>query len=179
MLDLSSVCWALPSFSLFFLLLFHATHVIHPSSSRFNPLKSYKSSRFKFFCAPLCLLEVSVIGSHWSMCGPVVFAHQGCSRDLNVETKTWSNLRDRDLIKKSETREMKIWGWCRYFQILKKYCYDCEVAIFSHFWHLSHLLWLFLIFKFSRQNTLIYKSFTKPYCCSTQSLKQMYLRPRP
>ena len=49
----------LSSFSLFFLLLFHATHVIHPSSSRFNPPGWG-------FWAPLGLLEVSVIGRHWS-----------------------------------------------------------------------------------------------------------------
>jgi len=28
------------------------------------------------------------------------------------------------------------------------------------------------------KHTLIYKSFTKPYCCSTQNLKRMYLWPR-
>ena len=39
--------------------------------------------------------------------------HQRCSRDLHVSTETWSKV--RDLIEKSETRESKICGLCRYF----------------------------------------------------------------
>jgi len=40
-----------------------------------------------------------------------------------------------------------------FLQILKKYCHDYEVAIFSNFWHFSYLLWLFLICKYSRTKT--------------------------
>ena len=64
----------LSTFSPFFLLLFHATHVIHPSSSRFDP------PRWGFL-GPLGILEVSLIGRHWSVCSPVVFAHFQCGHE--------------------------------------------------------------------------------------------------
>ena len=67
-----SVRWTLSSFSLFFfLLLFHMMHGIHPSSSQFD-------TPGWGFLGPLGLLEMSIIGSAWSMCDPVVFAHLQC-----------------------------------------------------------------------------------------------------
>jgi len=40
-----------------------------------------------------------------------------------------------------------------FLQILKKYCHNYEVAIFSNFSHFSHLVWVFLICKYSRPKT--------------------------
>ena len=36
-------------------------------------------------------------------------------------------------------------------QILKKYCHNHKVAIFSNFWNFSYLLCLLLIYKYNRE----------------------------
>jgi len=45
-----------------------------------------------------------------------------------------------------------------FLQIYKKFCRNCEDAIFLDFWHLFYLIWLFRICEYSRPKT---HSFTK------------------
>ena len=57
----------------------------------------------------------------------------------------------------SKNPRLKNWKFVDYadifLQILKKYCHNYEVAIFSNFSHFYYLVWLFLICKYSRPKT--------------------------
>ena len=105
-------------------------------------------------------------------------------------SETWSNLQDRHLIEKSETQNSKICGLCRYFstnfeKILSQLrsCNFFEfLAFFSPGLGVSYLQIQ------QTKNTLIYKSFTKPYFCRPRQdfkpsrlrlEKWEFLRPRP
>jgi len=58
-----------------------------------------------------------------------------------------------------------------FLQIFKKYCYNYEVAIFCISGIFLPALVVFYLRIQQTKNTLIYKSFTNSYRCSTQSLK--------
>jgi len=105
--------------------------------------------------------------------------HQWCSPDLNIEFETWSNLRDRHLIKKSETQESTICGLCWYFstnfQKILSRLRSCNFFEFLAFF-LPALVVSYLQIQ-QTKNKLIYKSFPKPYLCRPrQDLKPSRLR---
>ena len=76
---------------------------------------------------------------------------------------------------------MKIYSLCQYFsanfQKMLSQLRSCNFFEFLAFF-LPALVFSYLQIQ-QTKNTFIYKSFTKPYFCSAQSLKQMYLWSRP
>ena len=99
--------------------------------------------------------------------------HQRCSRDLHVSTETWSKV--RDLIEKSETRESKISGLCRYFSTNFENIVTTTKLQFFRISGIFPTCFVCLSTNTTEKNTLIYKSFTKPYRCSDQRLMRIFL----
>ena len=78
---------------------------------------------------------------------------------------------DPYFIKKPQTRDLKICRLCRNVsKNFQKVSSPIRSWNFSNNWRFSHLLVLFLTCRYNRHVEL--KNFTKPYRCSSQSLKK-------